>query len=223
MAAGGNAVPVPAPRQILRQAAAQHHTVAGQQQLQQLLLQLQGCVGVAQSPGGIQFRGQPVIVGRDFQIDPGRLWDRIHPAGQRFPAQQAGKLLSGRAARGKKGGTVLGKDAQRPGSVKPLAAGIAAAGKHPVGAAGNQGFHLQRFVNRGIQRYGVDHRSNLRVRLSGDVRGFPRPVYCKSRRLSTSERFGAEKRSQQPPESGKSFFVRLSCFGGTGIFLSLKE
>ena len=48
-------------------------------------------------------------------------------------------------------------------------AGVTAAGKDAVGAAGQQPLHLQCFINSGIEGDGVDHKNHLRGK-------FPSPV-----------------------------------------------
>ena len=82
----------------------------------------------------------------------------INGAGQFLLPQQPGQLLADRPARDGQSGALLSKDTQGPCHIDALAAGIAAAGKNPVGGAGPQMLHFQCFINSGIEGDGVDHK-----------------------------------------------------------------
>ena len=79
-------------------------------------------------------------------------------AGQLLLPQQRRQLLPGGAACRSHGNAVLGKDPQSPCRIDALAAGVAPPGKNAVGAAGPQHFHLQRFIDSGIEGDGVNHK-----------------------------------------------------------------
>ena len=153
----------------MRQTAAQHHHIPRQKALQQLLPQAPGRGGLPQQTGGVQLGGQSIPPGGDFEIDPGGVRGGIDGTGQLLLPQQSGQLLAGRPARDGQGNAVLGKDTQGPCHIDALAAGIAAAGKNPVGGAGPQMLHFQCFINSGIEGDGVDHKNHLRGK-------FPSPV-----------------------------------------------